>query len=184
MPDLIGYQTRTTWLGDEILTLADLWPEHPRAMIVGLNPAPKSVEAGHYYQGRAGHRQLMRLVEAGIIGQPENGQFEASALAAGIGFTDLVKRPTRSERDVTAAAELAHGKRKLEVALADRGIPLVICVFRHPVDALLGRSEAPGLQSARTVWGAAVFRMPGPYAPKDDASAVMSTLPKLLGEHS
>lgn len=180
MPDLVGFQTRTTWLGDEIITLADLWPEHPRAMVVGLNPAPKSVEAGHYYQGRAGQRQLMRLVDAGIIGAPNGSHFEASALEAGIGFTDLVKRPTRSERDVTAAAELAHGKRELEAALAARGIPLVICVFRHPVDALLGRTEAPGVQSKRASWGATVFRMPGPYAPTAEADAVMDMLSPLL----
>lgn len=178
----VGFQERTTWLGEDILTLADVWPEHPRAMIVGLNPAPKSVEAGHYYQGRAGQRQLMRLVEAGAIGVSEGSHFEASALKAGIGFTDLVKRATRSERDLTAASELAHGKRELEAELTRRRIPLVICVFRHPVEALLSRAGAPGVQAARTSWGAAVFRMPGPYAPRAEADAVMAQLPPLLEE--
>lgn len=181
---LVGYQARVDWLGEEILTLADVWPEHPRAMIVGLNPAPASVEAGHYYQGRAGQRQLMRLVEAGVIDPPDGSRFEATALRAGIGFTDLVKRPTRSERDVTAVSELAYGTRELEAALASHGVPLVICVFRHPVEALLRRAGAAGVQPTRTSWGAQVFRMPGPFAAKADADAAMAQLLPLIARQA
>lgn len=32
-------------------------------MIVGLNPAPRSVAAGHYYQGPVGQQQITRLVQ-------------------------------------------------------------------------------------------------------------------------
>lgn len=44
-----------------------VWSEHPRAMIVGLNPAQASVEAGPYYQGKSGQRQLHRLVSAEVL---------------------------------------------------------------------------------------------------------------------
>ncbi len=40
---MTGYQTYVDWMGVRTLTLADIWPEHPRAMIVGINPAPSSV---------------------------------------------------------------------------------------------------------------------------------------------
>ncbi|MEV1130956.1 hypothetical protein [Agromyces sp. NPDC049794] len=76
MTKFVGYQTRADWLGDDLLTLADIWPRRPRGMIVGLNPVPASVDAGHYYQGRAGKRQLMRLVEVGVIGPPNGTYFE------------------------------------------------------------------------------------------------------------
>lgn len=46
---LVDYQSVEEWMDAEVLTLADVWPESPRAMIVGLNPAPASVAAGHYY---------------------------------------------------------------------------------------------------------------------------------------
>jgi TDG/mug DNA glycosylase family protein len=61
-------------------------------------------------------------------------------------------------------------------------VPLIVCVFRHPVEALLGRKAAggPGLQEARTEWGAQVFRMPGPYDAVAKADLVMAELKKTL----
>lgn len=173
--DLIGHQTVENWMGDEILTLADIWPENPTAMIVGLNPAPPSVRAGHYYQGRSGRGQLMRLVRQGLIGEPDGTYFEKAALERRIGFTDIVKRPTIGEAGVSAA-EIDHGRTLLEAALAAHSVPLVICVFRQPVEALLGAAGPPGFQQTRTSWGGRVFRMPGPFEKKASAEAVMHSL--------
>lgn len=133
---LVGYQSVENWMGDEVLTLADVWPEHPRAMIVGLNPAPVSVAAGHYYQGQIGQRQLGRLVDAGVLQRDRGSVIEEAASAAGIGFTDIVKRPTKGE-DGIGAIEIEYGRRVLRDKLAAREVPLVICVFRHPVMAQL-----------------------------------------------
>lgn len=172
----MGYQRDVDWMGTEILTLADLWPTDVKAMIVGLNPAPRSVAAGHYYQGTYGQRQLRRLALYGLFPQPAPGEFfEESALSSGVGFLDLVKRPTTDESGPTLA-ERQHGRVILERALAERHVPLVICVFRHPVEALLGSVGSPGYQGDRTSWGARVFRMPGPTAPREVAAEVMSTL--------
>lgn len=174
---MIGYQQRAEWMGTSVLTLADVWPESTEAMIVGLNPAPPSVEAGHYYQGRAGQRQLHRLADAGLFSLPDSStQFEAPAVSAGVGFTDIVKRPTRGETEVNRH-ELEYGMARLKKRLAEREVGLIICVFRHPVKALLGDAGMPGLQKTRTSWGAQVFRMPGPYERREDVSAVMATLP-------
>lgn len=173
---LVGYQAWVDWMGSPVLTLVDVWPEQPRAMIVGLNPAPLSVEAGHYYQGKVGQRQLRRLVSVNPFASPEDGRFfEASALTSGIGFTDIVKRPTRGEREVLAA-EVHHGAERLASNLAERGVGLVICVFRHPLQALIGVEGPPGFQRRQTAWGAKVFRMPGPYAAAADVEGVMRTL--------
>lgn len=173
----IGYQEHVDWMGRTVLTLADIWPESIRAMIVGLNPAPASVEAGHYYQGQTGQRQLRRLATAGLFTLPESSShFEAPAVKAGVGFTDIVKRPTRGESDVSHV-ELEYGKTRLEMQLAERDVGLIISVFRHPVEALLGKAGAPGLQEIRTSWGAQVFRMPGPFEKREIAEAVMAALP-------
>jgi TDG/mug DNA glycosylase family protein len=176
---LIGYQSIENWRGDSVLTLRDVWSEHLRAIIVGLNPAPLSVAAGHYYQGQTGQRQLGRPANAGIIARPSGRAFEEVAILAGLGFTDLVKRPTRGERDV-GSTELEIGRRALREKLAMRDVPLVICVFRHPVKAMLGSDSAPGLQIRQTSWGADVFRMPDPFDAKDRASTVMDELASLL----
>jgi TDG/mug DNA glycosylase family protein len=174
-------QVETVWLGERVLTLEDVWPDQPRAMIVGLNPAPASVEVGHYYQGRSGQRQLSRLADAGLFRRPEPGStyFERVALEAGIGFTDVIKRPTRGEKDVTAR-ELEFGRKVLDRALRRREVPLVICVFRQPVTALLGATGTPGFQAQTTTWGARVFRMPGPFAPADEVVQTMATLSQAI----
>ncbi|MDF1478788.1 uracil-DNA glycosylase family protein [Leifsonia sp. H3M29-4] len=179
MSDLHGYQERTTWMGEEILTLADIWPERPRAMIVGLNPAQTSVDVGHYYQGKAGQGQLRRLASAGLFALPRGRYFEDAAVEAGVGFTDIVKRPTKGEDGVTKA-EIAHGSESLLEKLKSHAIGLVICVFRHPVKALLGSEGAPGMQAKRTSWGAQVFRMPGPYDKRENVERVMAQLKDAL----
>ncbi|WP_234989291.1 uracil-DNA glycosylase family protein [Demequina sp. NBRC 110052] len=182
--ELHGYQGREEWMGVEYVTLRDVMPEHPRAVIVGLNPSPVSVAAGHYYQGQVGQRQLRRLAAAGLFSLPDGERtFEAAALAAEVGFTDIVKRPTVGEKDLVPG-ELEHGRSLLASKLGELEVPLVVCVFRQPVEALLGRSAAggPGLQEARTAWGAQVFRMPGPYDAAAKASAVMGELVDLLGQ--
>ncbi|PTT22943.1 hypothetical protein DBR36_00940 [Microbacterium sp. HMWF026] len=109
---LIGSQKRAVWMGDPILTLADIWPDETRAMIVGLNPAPKSVEIGHDYQGASGRRQLLRLTKAGLLYSPApDTYFEESALASGVGWTDPVKRPTRGRGTCRARNSHSAGVR-------------------------------------------------------------------------
>nr|WP_206448681.1 uracil-DNA glycosylase family protein [Agrococcus sp. KRD186] len=166
-------------MGREVVTLADVWPQSPRAMIVGLNPAPESVQAGHYYQGRVGQRQMGRLVAAGVFDRPDGPYFESVALASHTGFTDIVKRSSRGERDVEDA-EIRYGRHLLEANLNAREIPLVICVFRQPAEALLEESAAPGLQERRTAWGARVFRMPGPFDKREVVTSVMASLTRAL----
>lgn len=178
---LRGYQSRERWMGTEVLTLDDVWPEgNCRTAIVGLNPAPSSVAAGHYYQGQSGQRQLHRLVDAGLFSRPTARFFEESALQSGVGFTDIVKRPTAGERQISKA-EIEFGTELLSTKLSSRDVSLVVCVFRHPVGVLLGSFGVPGLQTRRTSWGAQVFRMPGPFAPAAEVAEVMGQLQNLLG---
>lgn len=175
------YRATVPWMGQLVLTLGDVWPERPRGVVVGLNPTPTSVEAGHYYQGRLGQRQLLRLADAGLFRRPEPGCtfFERVALDAGIGLTDLVKRPTCSEKHL-GRAEIDLGAEALSSELQARDVRLVVCVFRHPVTGLLGTSGRPGFQPGRTAWGARVFRMPGPFAPGGEVREVMAELSREL----
>jgi len=129
-----------------------------------------------------GQRQLRRLASAGLFRLPDGARtFEDAAAASGVGFTDIVKRPTVGEKDLVAG-ELEHGRGLLAQKLGALGVPLVVCVFRHPVEALLGRGVAggPGLQLARTDWGGQVFRMPGPFETPAKADLVMTELKKAL----
>lgn len=175
----IGFQEVLPWMGASVLTLADVWPEPTTAMIVGLNPALKSVAAGHYYQGAVGQRQLLRLADAGLFRRPNDGYFENEAIAAGVGFTDLVKRPTASEADVPRH-EQDHGRDVLIAELASRTVPLVVCVFRQPADAILDGKSVVGFQPQTTPWGGALFRMPGPFENAARSEVVMAALREYL----
>lgn len=149
MTDLIGYQAREEWMGAEVLTLADVWPAKPQAMIVGLNPAHASVTAGHYYQGKVRQTQLRRLTSAALIWRVSGGHFEAAAVESGVGFTDIVKRPSRGESDVRPD-EIHFGSALLAEKLEHRDVERVVCVFWHPVKELLGDEGTPGLQAKET----------------------------------
>jgi TDG/mug DNA glycosylase family protein len=124
---------------------------------------------------RSGQRQLLRLAEAGMFRRPASTYFEDVLTEAGIGLTDLVKRPTSGEGDV-AAAELVDGRVEPNEKLSNRGVPLVVCVFRHPADAILDGPSRVGFQSSTTAWGAQLFRMPGPFAAAQLVSDAMQDL--------
>jgi TDG/mug DNA glycosylase family protein len=181
MAELIGYQDQVAWMGSPVLTLADVWPDKVRAVIVGLNPAPVSVAVGHYYQGQVGQRQMRRLVDAGPMAAPGGPHFEQVALEAGVGLTDIVKRPTSGEDGVTHD-ELVYGRTHLVGELARRDVPLIVCVFRHPVEALLGSPGRPGFQERTTAWGGQVFRMPSPFAPAGEVVSTMADLTAWLAD--
>lgn len=110
--ELIGHQSNEIWMGELILTLADLIPDAPRAVLVGINPAPPSVAAGHYYQGRAGRRIMTRLRFAGLLPSEPVGFDDDDAHRHGIGFTDIIKRPTAGASDLRPD-EFRHGARYL-----------------------------------------------------------------------
>lgn len=45
--------------GDEVLTLAEVWPEEVRALIVEINPSATSVDADLSFQGGGARRQVI-----------------------------------------------------------------------------------------------------------------------------
>jgi len=176
---LVGHQARVPWLDKEVLTLADLWPDPCRAVIVGANPAPRSVSLGHYYQGANGRTALTRLRGAGLLPEPQGGWADDEAVAAGIGFTDLVKRPSRAATDLTTV-ELTHGRSLLLDQLSARRVELVVCVFAPAAQAVLGRPVRPGLHDDPNAgW---VFRLPGPYAPSAVVAPAMNELAGFVTE--
>lgn len=155
-----GHRVTETWMGQQVETLADLLRPGLRTVVVGINPSLVSVAAGHYYQGQLGQRFYRRLHEAGVI-DPSAGGFEDDvAFATGIGFTDVVKRPT-SRAAGLRTGELEHGRELLETKLTALAVPKVLFTFKASAEALLGRLAGPGVQTGRTVADAEVFVMPG-----------------------
>lgn len=163
------------WMGSPVETLADLVPTKPRIVCVGINPAPVSVAAGHYYQGRLGQRLYDRLRQIGLLPERVDGWEDDEAVERGVGFTDIVKRPTASASDVTSA-EFRYGAEVLGAKLQTWDAPLVVFVFKKAATRLLGPFHGNGFVPELRVGMSAVYVMPGPYESREKADSTLGSL--------
>jgi TDG/mug DNA glycosylase family protein len=69
-----GHRVTEDWMGTPVETLEDLLRPGLRAVCVGINPAPDSVRAGHYYQGKLGQQFYGRLRRAGVLPRAAAGR--------------------------------------------------------------------------------------------------------------
>ena len=166
-------------MGEQIETLADLFPAEPRAVCVGINPAPRSVEAGHYYQGRQGQRFFARVQQARLLDPVSDGFEDDAAVAAGIGFTDVVKRPT-PRADLLTSAEKRHGVELLAEKLESLRAPTIIFPFKAAAVELVGRFDGNGWLRQEFA-GSRLFVMPGPYESAAIAAPTLASLQSGIG---
>jgi double-stranded uracil-DNA glycosylase len=124
----MSHRVRQRWMDEELETLEDLLRPGLAAVCVGINPAPRSVAAGHYYQGQLGQQFYRRLRIAGLL-PDEPGWEDDLAFAQGLGFTDIVKRPTGKASEI-GAEEFAYGKPLLEAKLEAARPPLLLFSFK------------------------------------------------------
>ena len=71
-------------------------------VFVGLNPSQYSVEVGHYFANPR-NRFWAALNRSGLVDRDLAPEDDASLPDFGIGFTDVVKRPTRQGSGLRAA---------------------------------------------------------------------------------
>lgn len=168
-------------MGMELETLPDIAPKPGGVLLVGINPAPASVAAGHYYQGRLGRRLWRRLQRLGLLRDAEPGAEDEAFAAAGHGLTDLAKRPTPSS-DLLSKAELAQGADALRAKIREWRPGLVLFAFREPAVRLLGRNVTPG--ACGVVESAPAFLLTGPYASRQETERIDQELMAILGPES
>lgn len=134
-----------------------------------------SVEAGHYYQGRLGQRFYSRLGSVGLLPDTWDGFEDDAAFAAGIGFTDIIKRPTRSAKELRPT-EYEYGRELLLAKLGEYAPELVIFTFKKTAIELCGPIDGFGLVSGLKAGGIEAFIMPGPYERADRADRALDQL--------
>ena len=155
------------------MTLPDLLRRDLDVVFVGINPSVYSAERGHYF-ARGSNRfwpcisrsALTQRARAGLGVEVLGPQNDRALLGYGIGFTDLVKRPTPKASDL-ARAELAAGVGALLKKIG-RYRPRIACFhgvtgYRF-VHALLTAANGPvelGLQDVR-VGATRLYLVPNP----------------------
>ena len=90
----MSHTVTADWMGESVETLEDLLREDLRAVCVGINPSVVSVSRGHYYQGTLGKLFYRRLRSIGLLPEGFDGCEDDALFERGVGFTDIVKRPT------------------------------------------------------------------------------------------
>ena len=174
-----GHRVVEKWRGEAVETLEDVLAPKLRAVCIGINPSPVSVGAGHYYQGRLGQLFFERLRRVGLLPEPTEGYEDDALFAAGVGFTDIVKRPTPREKDLSPA-DFEHGRQHLVEKLERYRPKLALFTFKKTATKLFGSFEGNGYQPRLSIGGAKVFVMPGPYDASEQVAARLRSLRRLV----
>lgn len=150
---------------EEFPTLTDYLEEGLTIVFVGLNPSEYSVKVGHYFANPR-NRFWAALNRSGLVDQEMGPHNDAGLLCHEIGFTDVVKRPTRQGSSLTAA-DFQRWAPVLKAKLLQHK-PLIACFhgvtaysayLRH-AEGIKDRAEL-GLQS-RDIGDTRVFVVPNP----------------------
>ena len=83
-------------------TLGDYLEPGLDIVFVGLNPSSYSVRVGHYFANPR-NRFWAALNGSGLVGRELTAEEDGLLPGYGIGFTDVVKRPTPQAKGLTAA---------------------------------------------------------------------------------
>jgi TDG/mug DNA glycosylase family protein len=147
-------------------------------LLIGINPAPASVAAGHYYQGQHGRRLWGRLERIGLLSDAEPGREDEAFARAGNGLTDLAKRPTRSASELSEA-DLAEGVEVLRQKVRAWKPRLILFAYRPPAEALLGDTTIqPG--GGPEFEGVMTFLLTSPYARREETERTDRELRELF----
>jgi double-stranded uracil-DNA glycosylase len=174
----MSHRVTQEWMGEHVETLEDLLRPGLRAICIGINPALKSAAAGHYYQGTLGQRFFERLQNADPLPR-ESGWEDDLGFENGIGFTDIVKRPTRSATEVRPS-DFVHGRELLRAKIEAVQPQLVIFTFKKTANAFFGPIAGTGPIQGLNLSGAPVFVMPGPFRPRNEVQARLGQLRAML----
>jgi TDG/mug DNA glycosylase family protein len=141
--------------------LRDVVVDHPRLLLVGINPGLRSGALGHHFAGRG--NPFWRLLQAARLTPVLLDWMEDQRLAEfGIALTNLCPRATRTAAELTRA-EIVRGRAALTRKIA-RWRPAVVAlvgVSLYPLVFGRAATAGPGAKPD-TISGARVFVVPNP----------------------
>ena len=148
-------------------------------LFVAKVPTPRSVNAGHYFQGRQGQMFWNRLREYGLL-IPTTEFEDDSLLDHGYGLTDIVKVP-RDYDDEPSNAEYREGLHRILDLFRLHRPNVVVFVYKKVLDQILRFGFGISAKSSygfnpflETQFGTRVFAFPLPGTPCKAAQAVVA----------
>ena len=141
--------------------LRDVVVDHPRLLLVGINPGLRSGALGHHFAGRG--NPFWRLLHAARLTPVLLDCTEDRRLAEfGIALTNLCPRTTRTAAELTRA-EIARGRSALarKIAAWKPAVVVLVGVSLYPIVFARSSARGPGPKPVR-VAGARVFVVPNP----------------------
>ena len=182
----MNYKTKIKIDGKEIETLSDIIPNNKtlKILFIAKTPALKSVEIGHYFQGRQGKSFWNRLIEYNIL-NAKPGTFEDENLIEhNYGITDIVKIP-RNYGDEPSDYEYINGLKRIQKIIKKNKPEIIIFVYKRVLDKILKyvypikiKSKYGFNENLENFFGAKIFVFPmnGTPCPKSDIIKYMNEL--------
>lgn len=146
-------------------TLPDYLKEGLDIVLVGLNPSAYSARVGHYFANPR-NRFWAAFNRSGLVEAPVSAETDHTLLNHGIGFTDLVKRPTNQASNLTTADY--HQWAPILKAKLKRYRPLIVCfhglmAYQAYLRHAEGIRDKPVLgEQSRPIGPSRVFVVPNP----------------------
>ena len=134
-------------------------------VFVGINPGLRSAQEGHYFATPA-NRFWPAINRSGLLTEPLEASTDHKALSRGIGFTDVVKRPSNSASKLRAS-DFRRWAPVLKTKL-ERFEPLIVCfqgvtAYRNYLKYAEGVDDSPDLgPQDRDIGVSRVFVVPNP----------------------
>lgn len=143
----------------DLKPIPDHLREGLRLLFVGFNPSIRSAETGHHYANP--NNRFWRIIhEAGITKRRFTAEQDQDLLALGIGFTNIVARPTKTAAEITKL-EYKEGAAALRRKIAQYKPNVVCYVGKGVYEQLTGRKQiAWGRQEDSAVPGVIDFVAP------------------------
>lgn len=177
--------------GKPVETLSDILPIEDRKLtilFIAKTPAPTSVDAGHYFQGRQGQMFWNKLKEYGILKARPNTFNDENLLENNFGLTDIVKVP-KNFGDEPSEEEYKAGLKRIIQTIDKYRPKVIVFVYKKVLDKVLSlgfgqyfttqygfNPKAENLFKTKVF----VFPMPGTPCTRFQSLQAMDELVKLL----
>jgi mismatch-specific thymine-DNA glycosylase len=133
-----NYQTEIIVQDKQVKTLMDILPETGKLEIlfIAKTPALKSVNAGHYFQGKHGKMFWNKLSQYNILNIPLNKYEDNFLLENNFGITDIVKVP-RDFGNEPSNEEYKEGLDRILSIIKHYDPKVIVFVYKKVLDNIL-----------------------------------------------